>query len=389
MSFLHGIKVNEPLTGVALALTALSAVIGVVVTAPDADATVFPLNKPVLITDVNAAIGAAGIAGTLSRTLREIANHGSPIVVAVRVAPGVAGGGKTAQAAMDENVIGTRENGTYTGLQALLAAEGQVGVRPRILGCPGLDSETVAGAMAIVAKKLRGFAYVQCAGDNIATALLYREKFAARELMGLWPEWTGGIAGTWTGKAVAIALGRRAAIDEETGWHKSLSNVAVAGVTGMSKDVHFDLQDMTTDAGLLNANDITTLVNMNGHRFWGNRTFSDEPRFAFEVAVRTSQAIQDEIAATLIRFIDKPMTRGLVVDIVETVNAQLRQWATEGRLIGASCWYDPAANQEAALAAGHLVIDYDFTPCAPLEGLELNQRITDRYYAGFADNIGA
>ena len=387
MPFLHGIKVNEPLTGATLALTALSAVIGIVATASDADATVFPLNKPALITDVNAAIGNAGVAGTLARTLREIANQGSPIVVVVRVAPGVAGSGQTAQVATDANVIGTRVDGAYTGLQALLAAEGQVGVRPRIIGCPGLDSETVAGTIAIVAKKLRGFGYVQCQADNVAGAMLYRDKFASRELMGIWPEWTGGAGGTWSGKAVAVALGLRAAIDEDIGWHKSLSNVAVAGVTGMSRDVHFDLQDMSTDAGLLNANEVTTLVQLTGHRFWGNRTFSDEPKFAFEVAVRTSQAIQDAIAAALTRYIDKPMTKGLVVDIVETVNAQLRQWVSEGRLVGAFCWYDPAANQEAALAAGRLVIDYDFTPCAPLEGLELNQRITDKYYAGFADNI--
>lgn len=378
MAFLHGIKVNEPLTGVSLALAALSAVIGIVVTAPDADAAAYPLNKPVLITDVNAAIGTAGSGGTFARTLREIANHGSPVVVAVRV-----------EAGTDELIIGTRENGAYTGLQALLAAEGQLGIRPRILGCPGLDSEAVATALAVVARKLRGFGYVRCTGNSVAEAVLYRDKFASRELMGIWPDWTGGAGGTWNGKAVAVALGLRAAIDEETGWHKSLSNVAVAGVTGMSKDVAFDLQDMTTDAGLLNAAEVTTLVNMTGYRFWGNRTFSDEPAFSFEVAVRTSQAIQDEIAATLVRFIDKPMTRGLVVDIVETVNARLRQWATEGRLVGANCWYDPAANAESSIAAGRLVIDYDFTPCAPLEGLELNQRITDRYYAGFADNLGA
>jgi phage tail sheath protein FI len=382
MAFLHGIKINEPLTGATLALTALSAVIGIVATASDADATVFPLDRPVLITDVNAAIGKAGVEGTLAKTLGEIANHGSPIVVAVRVATAAAG-------AMDDNVVGTRVDNAYTGLQALLAAEGQVGVRPRIIGCPGLDTEVVATAIAIVARKLRGFAYVQCEGDSVAEALLYREKFASRELMGLWPEWTGGPVGTWSGKAVAVALGQRAAIDEAVGWHQGISNVAVAGVTGMSKDVNFDLQDMSTDAGLLNAGHVTTLINLNGRRFWGNRTFSDEPQFAFEVAVRTSQAIQDIIATTLARFVDKPMTKGLVGDIVETVNAQLRQWSGEGRLVGGTCWYDPASNAEAALSAGRLVIDYDFTPCAPLEGLELNQRITDKYYAGFADNIAA
>ena len=52
---------------------------------------------------------------------------------------------------------------------------------------------------------------------------------------------------------MARALGLRAKIDEEVGWHKSLSNYEVNGVTGISKDVYWDLQDPSTDAGVLNA----------------------------------------------------------------------------------------------------------------------------------------
>ena len=36
-------------------------------------------------------------------------------------------------------------------------------------------------------------------------------------------------------------------------------------------------------------------------------------------------------------------------------------------------------------SAGKLVIDYEYTAVAPLESLTMNQRITDRYYASFAD----
>ncbi|MGL1297087.1 hypothetical protein ACSTLA_23495, partial [Vibrio parahaemolyticus] len=60
--------------------------------------------------------------------------------------------------------------------------------------------------------------------------------------------------------AVARALGLRAKLDEQVGWHKTLSNVPVNGVSGLSKDIYFDLQNPATDAGLLNAAEVTTLI---------------------------------------------------------------------------------------------------------------------------------
>ncbi len=59
-----------------------------------------------------------------------------------------------------------------------------------------------------------------------------------------------------TAYASALALGLRAKTDEQTGWHKTLSNVGVNGVTGLSADVFWDLQNPATDAGLLNQNDL-------------------------------------------------------------------------------------------------------------------------------------
>lgn len=379
---MHGIQVNEPVTGVRAILGAATAVIGLVATATAAagdpsaalDAR-FPLDRPVLVTDVRAAIGAAGTGGTLAKALGAIADQGSPIVVVVRVA-------ETGGAAA---IVGGSAAGSYTGLQALLAAEAQLGVRPRILGAPGLDTQEVAEALAVAARSLRGFAYAACRGaETIAEATTYRDEFSARELMLIWPDATG-----WDGQAVATALGLRAVIDETTGWHKSLSNVAIAGVTGLSADVHFDIRDASTDAGVLNDGDVTTIVRMTGYRYWGNRTCSDEPLYAFESTVRTAQAIQDAIADGLAWAIDKPMTQGLVRDIEETINATLRRWVREGRLIGGSAWFDPALNSSEALAAGRLVIDYDYTACAPLEQLQLNQRITDKYYVGFGDALAA
>ena len=263
----------------------------------------------------------------------------------------------------------------------MLGAQGEYGFRPRILGAPGLDSEDVAAELALTARKLRALSYAMAIGADVAAAIAYRQNFGARELMLLWPGFAAG--GTDT---VGRALGLRARIDQEVGWHKTLSNVAIDGVSGgLAADVSFDITSQDHDAALLNAAGITTMIRQSGFRFWGNRTCSDEPLFAFESTVATAQVLQDEIAGGLIWAIDKPLTKVLIKDIIETINARGRALIAQGRLIGFNAWYDPAQNSQADLAAGKLVIDYEFTPVAPLESLTLNQRITDRYYASFAD----
>lgn len=381
----HGVRVIEINEGSRPIRTVSTAVIGVVCTSSDAVATAFPLNKPTLITDVRAAIGNAGVSGTLAKTLRAIADQCDPLIVVVRVEAGAD------DAATTSNVIGGIVGGTYTGLQALLAAQAQLGVKPRILGAPGLDTEPVAVALATIAQKLRAMAYVS-AGTSATKedAVLYRDDFSARELMIIWPDFLSWDTTTNTSApsfAVARALGLRAKIDQELGWHKTLSNVAVNGVTGLSRDVHWDLQNPDTDAGYLNAGDVTTLINYHGHRFWGSRTCSDEPLFAFESAVRTAQVLADTIAEGVAWAIDKPMHPSLVRDIVETINAKFRELKSHGYVIDATCWYDESANSSTSLSDGKLYLDYDYTPVPPLECLNLRQRITRQYLADFATRV--
>ncbi|BBU79150.1 hypothetical protein EIMP300_05500 [Escherichia coli] len=59
----------------------------------------------------------------------------------MRVEDGTGDDEETKLAQTVSNIIGTTdENGQYTGLKALLAAESVTGVKPRILGVPGLDT---------------------------------------------------------------------------------------------------------------------------------------------------------------------------------------------------------------------------------------------------------
>jgi len=384
----HGVRVVEINEGTRPIRTVATAVVGMVCTAEDADPLAFPLNRPVLLTDVLTASGKAGVKGTLAKSLDAIADQSSPVTVVVRVAEGQDAAETTT------NVIGgVTAGGQYTGMKALLAAEAQLGVRPRILGVPGLDSLPVATELVLTAQKLRGFAYASawdCSTVSEATA--YRENFGARELMTIWPDfvnWDTTLNADAPASAIARALGLRAKLDEQVGWHKTLSNVAVNGVSGLSRDIYWDLQNPATDAGLLNAADVTTLIRRDGFRFWGSRTCSDDPMFAFENYTRTAQVLADTMAEGQFWAIDKPMHPSLVRDIVEGINAKFRELVRLGYLIGGECWYDEAANDKDTLKAGKLYLDYDYTPVPPLENLGLRQRITDRYLVDFASRVNA
>ncbi|AIR65083.1 phage tail sheath protein [Cedecea neteri] len=384
----HGVRVVEINEGTRPITTVSTAIVGMVCTGDDADASVFPLNKPVLLTDVLTASGKAGESGTLARSLQAIADQTKPVTVVVRVAQG-----KTEEETTSNILGGATPDGQKTGMKALLSAQAQLGVKPRILGVPGHDTKTVSAGLLSIAQSLRGFAYLSAYGcKTMEEAIAYRDNFGQREGMLIWPDFINFdtvLKADATAFATARALGLRAKIDEQTGWHKSLSNVAVNGVTGLSADVFWDLQDPATDAGLLNQNDVTTLVRKDGFRFWGSRCLSDEPLFAFESYTRTAQVLSDTMAEAHMWAVDKPLTPSLARDIIEGIRVKMRSLVSQGYLIGGHCWLDDAVNDKDTLKAGKLSIDYDYTPVPPLENLMLRQRITDQYLMDFSSQVRA
>jgi len=159
-------------------------------------------------------------------------------------------------------------------------------------------------------------------------------------------------------------------------------------VVGVSQPIRWDIEDDTSEANLLNASEVTALVRTDdGFRFWGNRTCSDDDLFAFESTVRVAQLLADTVVAGMLWAIDKPLTPALVKDIVETINGFGRQLKSQGIVLGFNAKYDEANNSTASLRAGKLRIDYDYTVPPPLEDLGFNQRITDSYFADFANQL--
>ncbi|MGJ8526853.1 putative prophage major tail sheath protein [Halomonadaceae bacterium LMG 33818] len=415
----HGVTVTETTDGSQSMQTVSTAIMGMVAWANDADNTVFPLDTPVLISDIRSAIGRAGTSGSLASALTAIGNQVSAPIVVVRVDDGTSGqtsgqsgessgsgsgssgssssgtssSNSNIQQALIANIVGTTTSmGQKTGLQALLVAEPVVGVKPRILGVPYIADDGVTTALVTVAKSLKAFCYAAINASNVSGAIADRSNLGGRELMPIYGDFIGVDAtgsGSTTVSAVAVAMGLRALTDQQVGWHRCISNIAVNSVTGVTKPISWDLQDTGTDADQLNQNDITALIHRSGYRFWGVRTCDTTGAFTFESYTRTAQVIADTIAEACLPDIDQPLTPMLASEIIDNINAKFRQWTGLGYLLGGQAWLDTQVNTANSLKGGELIINYKYTPVPPLENLSFTQEITDSYLANFAGQVTA
>ncbi|MGR7280870.1 phage tail sheath subtilisin-like domain-containing protein [Klebsiella aerogenes] len=385
----HGARVRENTDLVTAINDIESSVIGIVAVADDADAETFPLNTPVLITRVSSVLGKAGTSGSLYKALKAISDQTSPKVVVVRVAEATTEEGGKTQAQLI--IGGTEADGSYTGMYALLTAEQKVGYRPRVLAVPQYDTQEVTSSLCVIAQNLRAFVYAGCNGcQTMAEAIQYRETFAYRELMLIWPDFIAfnPLSGeNEVFPAPAYACGLRALLDNNQGWHKSLSNVPVKNVLGISRDVFWALQAEDSDANELNNKEITTLIKRNGFRFWGNRT-TDTKDYIFEVYTRTAQILADSVVEAQFEAIDEPLTPANAKDIVSGIGGKLSSLVTQGRLLGASCWFDIVDNPTPDLRQGKVRIRYKYTPVPPMEDLTLYQTFTDEYFESAFASLG-
>lgn len=381
----HGITANEYTEGVRSISDISTAIIGMVCTAEDADAKVFPINTPIFATSAYDLLAKAGTKGTLAKSLDAIVDQADAQVVIVRV-----NDSKNTEE-LKANVIGTAEGGNYTGLKALRRAKAVTGFTPKILGCPELDSQDVLTELAGVAQATRAFAYGSAGGNTDITEVgNYRKNFGQRELMLIDNEFMAfdpTTKKTETAATIARVLGARAKLDKNVGWHKSISNTEINGVSGLKFARSFDLLDKNCDANTLNNKDVTTLIREDGFRVWGNRTCTNDSMMAFEVATRTAQIIQETIASAFMWALDKPMHPSLMEDIIMAINAKLAQYVNKGYILGARVFIDKTLNTSETVQAGQFTISYEFTWVPPLENMVFNQHVTDTFFVNLVDKV--
>lgn len=373
---MHGVTANEFTHGARPISDIATNIIGIVATADDADATVFPANKPIFSTSVSALIDKAGTKGTLAKSLDAIAAQADAQIVVVRVPASAKANEQKA------NVI--------VGAKALAKAPAHTGFKPKIIGAPELDDAEVTAELVVAANVLEGFVYASAGGaEEISSLTSYKNGFGQKNLMLVDNECMalGASKNQETAATIARILGARAMLDQKIGVHKSISNTEIQGVSALKYPRSFGLLDINSEANTINNLNITTIIRENGFRVWGNRTCSADPIWAFEPTVRVASVIKETIAESFLWAMDKPMHPSLMIDIINTINAKLAEKVYKGWLLGAQVFIDPKKIEKERVSNGIFAFDYEFTVAPPLENIELNQYVSDRFIVNLTDRV--
>jgi phage tail sheath protein FI len=379
MPFLHGVEVTEVTSGTRPIPTVRTGVIGIVGTAPLG--TTIPLNTPTLITNrVEAA--QLGTTGSLPDALDLIFDQGGALVVVVRVTEGAD------IAATTTNVIGgvNSTTGNYEGINAFLGAKSSLGLAPRILIAPGFTHQrtstanAVAAKLATVAGQMRAIAVVDAPNTTDAKAIEYEGDFSSSRVYIVDPFVLKSKAGTPTAMPASSAVaGVICRVDNEEGFWVSPSNKPINNIIGTARPIDFTMGDINARANLLNEANVATIIREDGYRLWGNRTPSADAKWQFLAVRRTADVINDSILNALLWAIDRGINKTLVNDVVGTVNQFLSILQAQGAIIDGNAWADPAHNPPAQIAAGNIVIDFDFAPTYPAERITLRSAVNNGY----------
>jgi hypothetical protein len=388
--FLHGVEVIEMQGGVRPIQTVKSSVIGLVGTAPDADATAFPLNTPVLIAGSRLEAAKLGDSGTLPSAIDGIFDQAGAMVVVIRVDENVD------HATTVSHVIGGVDSATgqQMGLQALLAAESTLGVTPRILIAPGFTgfvtrdvNDAITGApvtseMVGIAERLRAVIIADGPNTNDIDAIAYRDLFGSERVYVVDP-WVK----VWDTEANAEAIqapsarvaGLIAKSDNERGFWWSPSNLNINGIIGVTRAIDFTLGDANARANYLNENEVATIIRKDGYRLWGNRTCAADPKWMFLSVRRTADMINDSLLRAHMWAVDRNISKTYVQDVTDGVNAYLRHLTAIGAILGGKCWADPELNTPTQVMQGKVYFDFDFTPPYPAEHITFRSHMINDY----------
>lgn len=168
MTYHHGITAHELTQGIMPMQNANMSTIGLIVTADDANSEMYPANTPVLLTGITQAnIDNAGTQGTLKAcliTMREIVN---PTIIVLRVT----------------------DTANVEVLEELLNCQTRLGISPKLLGAPEIDTPSMVKKMVTIAKRRRAFVYASPRREDgtlitdKSEIVAYRNQFGDRELM--------------------------------------------------------------------------------------------------------------------------------------------------------------------------------------------------------------
>ncbi len=354
-------------------------VIGLVGTAPAADAK-FPLNTPVLMYSNDAAMLASlGATGSLPDAIEGINDQLGEFQVAAQiVVVRVAEGAGADQAAKDTATIANLV-AANSGIHVLKTAATALGVTPRLVAVPGYTHQRVApaanavcAALGAVLDSLLAHAVVEGPNDTDANDKLWRATLNHKRLIpvtGGWKKLVGAVPTNVPLAPRVVGLAVKVDHENEGRPFRSWANRPIQGGLGPARAIPFSLTDGAISGQDLLASQIGIVVRgepgVDGAIADGGFVFVGTDNAGADVLwqqyhqVRGRDYLHLFFLRTLRFYLGRFNLTGHVLQtILQTVRYELRDRQADGDILGSKVEFRADQNQPDQLRLGRIVIRF-------------------------------
>ena len=287
-----------------------------------------------------------------------------------------------------EDVVGGVDalTGQETGMELIRHIYPKLGMVPGLLLAPGWTGDAVvAAALQAKTEAINGVFVCNCLldipteGDN--GAAVYTDAKAAKEKLGatsnhavaLWPMVAVGDKiyhySAMFGALTAYTDASNADVPYESPSNKDLRITATVLADGT--EVVLDQQQAND---MLNANGITTAINVNGFKSWGNSTAAypstTDPKDRWLAVRRFFDWDGNDFIRTYLQKVDKPGNKRLIRSIIDSQNIVGNGYVARDYCAGYKVEFLESENPATNLINGHLTTHTYMAPYIPAEYIE-------------------
>ena len=354
------------------------AIVGLVGTAPDADAQVFPLDTPVfLYSDDRTKLTALGATGTLQDAVTGINDQLGEFQVAARIVVVRVGEGVDTDATI-QNIIGSGASGT--GIHALLDAGPVLGIIPRLVACPGFTSQqptaneanAVCAALPSVLAKLLAHAVVDGPATTEQAATDWRETISSDRLIPVDPAvkiLSSGVSVVVPASPRILGIAVRRDHEKQGRPFHSWANQPVHGIVGPSRPINLSLTDGATEGQSLLSNNIgvilrgelgvETAIASGGFVYVGTDNAGEDDLWRFYNVTRGRDYIHLMLLRTLRFYLGRFNITGQTVQaILNTMSFALRDLKADSDILGYEIKFTRDQNSPEQLRLGRFTVNF-------------------------------
>ena len=351
-------------------------VVGLIGTAPVAQADVFPLNTPVFMYSDDAGKRTAlGSSGTIPDALNLINAQLGEFQVAAKVVVVRVEEAETPEGTI-ANIVG---DGISAGLEAFIQAGPMLGVIPRLLCAPGFTSQrqgsnanAVCAALPSVCNRLLAHAVVDGPATTEQAALDWRETLSSSRLIPVDPAvkvMAGNEVTVIPLSPAVIGIGVRRDHEKQGRPFHSWANQPLQGIVGPSRPINFSLTDGATEGQRLLSHSVgvllrgelgvETAIASGGFVFVGTDNAGEDDLWRFYNVTRGRDYIHLMFLRTLRFYLGRFNITGQTVQaVLNTIGFALRDLKADGDILGYEVKFTRDQNSPEELRQGRFTVNF-------------------------------